>query len=144
MVTMCAPACLHNIALGRSGRLAGRWAYTLHVDDNDRNLRCCSVADQLLLQGNTRAGGGSQSLLACQRSTQYNAHAGNLVLHLDELAANLRQELCHALGNFCGRGNRIAAEETDTGCQSTLGTCLITLHQSSFTHFATFLSTKIA
>ena len=141
---MGTPASLHNITLRWGGWLASGRAHTLYINNNNRNLSRSSVANQLLLQGDAWAGGGGESLLACQRGTKNNTHRGNFILHLYELATNLRQHLGHAFGYFCGGGNRVTTKETDTSSQCTLGTGFITLHQSSFTHFATFLSTKIA
>ena len=49
VVAVGAPACLHNIALGRAGRLAGRRAHTLHVNNYQRNFRSAGITDKLLL-----------------------------------------------------------------------------------------------
>lgn len=48
VIAVRAPAGLHQVALGRRGRLAGRRAYALHVDDDQRNLGHAGIADQLL------------------------------------------------------------------------------------------------
>ena len=45
---MRAPAGLHDVALGRRGRLAGRRADALYVNDDERDFSHAGIADQLL------------------------------------------------------------------------------------------------
>ncbi len=152
MVAMGAPAGLHDIALARGGRLAGRRTYALHIDEHAGDLGTGSIADELLLQGETRAARRIHGLHARQRSAQNRAHTRDLVLHLHELAAHTRQQFRHRLGDFGRRGDRITSKETYSGRDCALSACFVSLHQSGLAHCAASfavppsdsLSTKIA
>ena len=146
MVAVRAPARLHHIGLGGRGRLARRGADALHIDEHAGDLRAGRVADELLLQREARAARRVHRLRARERSAEDGAHARDLVLHLHELAAVLRQELRHCLGNLRRGRDRIAREEIHARGNRALRAGLVALHQSRLAHFAasSALSTKIA
>ena len=147
MVAVRAPARLHDIALRRRSRLARRRADALHIDEHARYLRAGRVADELLLEGKARTARRIHDLAARQRRAEDGAHARNLVLHLDELAAVFRQQACHRLRDLRGRRDRVAGEEVDASRDCTFCAGFIALHQSRFAHCAASsltLSTKIA
>ena len=146
MVAVRAPARLHHICLGGRGRLARRGTDALHVDEHAGDLGAGRVADELLLQREARAARRIHRLRACERGAEDGAHARDLVLHLDELAARLRQELRHRLGDLRRRRDRVAREEIHARGDCALGAGLVALHQSCLAHFAasSILSTKIA
>ena len=146
MVAVRAPARLHDITLRRRGRLARRRADALHIDEHARDLRAGSIADELLLEGKARAARRIHDLAARQRRAEDGAHARDLIFHLDELAAVLRQQARHRLRDLRGRRDRVAGEEVDASCDCTFCAGLIALHQSRFAHCAASLtlSTKIA
>ena len=97
MVAMRAPARLHDVGLGRRGRLARRGADALYVDEHARDFGAGRVADELLLQRKAWAARRVHRFRARERGAEDGAHRADFVLHLDELAAMLRQQLGHRL-----------------------------------------------
>jgi len=114
------------------GRVAGRRPAALDVDDDAGDLRHAGVADGLLLEGESRAAGRRHDLVAGQRGADDRAHRGDLVLHLDELAALFRQPGRQQFGNLGGGSNRVAGEKIDPGIERPLDTGLVTLDKHQF------------
>ena len=126
---MRAPARLHHIALRRRGRLSRRGADALHIYHDARDLRTGGIADQLLFQRETGAARRVHHLCTRERCAEDRPHRADLVLHLEERAADPRQQLCHLLGDLRGRRDRIAREERHTCRNRTLGDRLVALHE---------------
>ena len=132
MIAVRAPAHLHDIALRGGGRLSRRGADTLDVHEDARNLSTCRVADQLLLQREAGTTCRVHYLCPCERCAEDCAHCADLVLHLEECAADPRQQLCHLLRDLRRRRDGVAREERHACGDSTLGDRLIALHQPCF------------
>ena len=129
VVAVRAPTHLHHIALRRRGRLSCRGTDALHIYHDARDLRTRRIADQLLFQREAGAARRVHHLCTRERCAEDCPHRADLVLHLEECAADLRQQLCHLFGNLRGRRDRIAREECHTGSDRALGDRLVALHE---------------
>src|SRR5512143_2911744 len=130
MISVRAPARLHHIALGGGGWLTGGWAKPLNIDHDARNLRDRGIPDILLHERKARSAGRSHGLQPPDRGADDRRHAGNLILHLDELAADLWKLAGHG---FCHLGRRrdwITGVETAARGERSLRNRLVALHES--------------
>ena len=131
MIAVRTPACLHHVALRGRGRLSRRGADALDVRHHAGDLRARGVADQLLFQREARAARRVHDLCPCKRCAENRAHRPDFILHLEECAADLRQQLCHLLGDLRRGRDGVAREERDPCGNRTFGDGLVALHQPS-------------
>ena len=103
VIAVRSPARLLHVHLGGKGRRSGARAAPLHVDDDARHLRHDRVSEILLLEAEARARRRRERLGPRERGADDGAHRGDLVLHLDELAADLRELADEVLGDLGGR-----------------------------------------
>ena len=104
---------------------------SLHVNEDERHFHHNGEAEVLRLEGEAGAGSGIHHLLAGQRSADDSGDRGDLVLHLDELAPQLREASRHRLRYFAGGADRVAGEKADAGRQCPLRAGLIARHQDN-------------
>ena len=129
---MGAPAGLHDVALRGLGRQAGRGAAAHDVDHHTGDLGHGGVTDVLLHEREARTGGGRECLGAGQGGTDDGRHRGDLVLHLDEVAAHLGQAARQHLGDL-GRGrDRVAGKEATAGGDGALGAGFVALQKAAW------------
>ena len=131
MIAVRAPACLHHVALRGRGRLSRRGSDALDVRHHAGDLCTCGIADQLLFQREARAARRVHDLCPCERCAENRTHRPDLILHLEERAADLRQQFCHLLGDLRRGRDGVAREERDPRGNRTLGDRLVALHQPS-------------
>ena len=140
MVAVRAPARLHHVALRGAGGLAGAGAQPLHVHHHARHFGHGRVANVLLHQRKAGAAGGRHGLQPAHRGADAGGQAGNLVFHLDELAAHLGQLAREHLGDFGGGRDGIARVEAAAGRQRPPADGFVALHQFD-SHVATSSTT---
>ena len=97
---MGTPFGAHYIRLAGSGGHTGRRTATHDIDNNAGGLGDACIADQFLLKGKTRTGGGGQYLGTGERRTDNGSHGTDLIFHLHKFSANFRQLYRHNLGNL--------------------------------------------
>ena len=126
-----APARLHDVALAGLGGQPGGGAAAHDVDNDAGDLRHGGVADVLLHEREAGPRGRRERLGAGQRGADDGGDGGDLVLHLDEVAAHRGQAAGEDLGDL-GRGrDGVAGEEARAGGDGPLGDRLVALHQSA-------------
>ena len=129
MVAVRAPAGLVNVALAHVGGNAGGRSAALHVGDHAGDLGHDGVPQSLLHQRKPRAARGRHGLAAGQRGADDGAQRGDLVLHLDELAADLRQAVGQEFGDFGRGGDRVARKKIEPRVQGSLHAGFVALNE---------------
>ena len=94
------PAGLHHISLrGKGGKACAR-PPPHHVHDHTGDFRDGRKTQIFLHQRKARAAGSRHGFEAAHRGADDSSHAGDLVFHLDELAAHLGQLAGEQLGDL--------------------------------------------
>ena len=140
MIPVGAPASLHIVSLGRRGGQSGGGTAALYIHNYAGNFGKARIADILLLQREAGTGCGGHRLDSGGRSADHGRHAGNLVLHLNEMSVVKGQLQRRLLGNFRGRGNRISCKKTHSGGKCALNYRFISLKQHTLSHLCILLS----
>src|SRR3990172_1903374 len=125
---------VHDVALAGAGRNAGRRAAAHDVDDHARDLGQHREPHVLLLEREAGAGSGREGLRSREGSADHRGHRGDLVLHLQERPADLRETPRHELGHLGRRGDRVAAEEGAPRVEGAFRARLVTLEQLDLAH----------
>jgi len=134
VVAVRPPLALHDVALAGAGRNAGRRPAAHHVDDDARNLGQHGEPHVLLLEREAGTGGGGKGLAARERAADHRRHRRDLVLHLQEGPADLREAPRHELGHLGRRGDRVAAEEGAPRVDGAFRARLVPLEQFDLAH----------
>ena len=135
MIAVTAPPGLHDVGLRHLGRQAGTRSTAHDVHDDQGDLGHGRETDVLEFEGYAGTAAGRQGLATAQGSPEGPGHRGNLVFHLDELAADLRQLLGEYLGYLGRGGDGIAREELGPSCERSEGTGFIAVPQYDFARF---------
>ena len=129
LVAVPSPADLHDVRLARLGRQpgAGPARCTLTITQGTSPM----IARPMFscIKREPGAAGRGKSLGAGQRCADHGGDRGDLVFHLHEDAAELRQPDRAFLGDFGRRRDRIAGIEAGARVQRAFGNGLVALHQ---------------
>lgn len=101
---------LEKVGLFGLGGEAGGGAAALYVDYHEGEFGDYGEADSLALECETGAGGGGHGEVACEAGADCGADAGDFVLHLYGLNAEVLA-LGELVENVRGRGDGVGAEE---------------------------------
>jgi hypothetical protein len=129
MVAVGSPASLHHVTLGRAGGQPSAGAGSHHVDNHARDLGHHRIAKVLLHQRKARTAGRRHRLKPAHRSADHRGDAGDLVLHLDEFAAQLGQLAGHDLGDLRRGRNGVSGKEAAPRCQGAQRRSVVSLDQ---------------
>ena len=125
------PAGLHHIPLGGHGGKPRAGPAPHHVHDDAGRFGHAGIAEVLLHQRKAGPAGGRHGLHAGQRCADDGPHAGNLILHLDEAAAQGRELEGHVLGDLGGGGDGIAGKESASRGQRPFGKGFVSLEKQN-------------
>ncbi len=114
VVAVGAPAGLHHVALRRRGRPAGGRPRPHDVHDQERRFHHDGVTDGLLHQREARTRGRGHGQLPRQRPPYARADGADLVLHLQEHAADLGQFDGHGFHDLGGGSDGISGKKAHT------------------------------